>query len=378
MNKKLKALLLAAIALPASIPTFAGDNLTLKETVGKNFLIGVAVDTSVTRGHNHIVADIVKNNFNSIVAENCMKGEDIHPEENRYYWDDSDKAVDFAEKNNLVMIGHCLVWHSQPPKWMFTYANGDTVSRNVLIDRMYHHITTVMKRYKGRVKGWDVVNEAVEDDGSMRRTAYYKIIGPDYIKLAFQFAHEADPDAELYINDYSMAKPKKRETYLRIIKELKSAPGVRIDAIGMQSHNGLDYPDIAEYEKTLAAYAATGLKVMITEMDINVLPSPGKFSGAEISQKFDYEKKLNPYKKGLPKKVEKQFTDRYMEFFKLYWKYRDSISRVTLWGVTDTNTWLNGFPVPGRTNYPLFFDRSNKAKPVVKEVIKLFSQENNN
>lgn len=377
MNKYTKILSLTAVALLCSVPALAGGELSLKDVIGKYFLFGAAVDTSVTRGHNPAVANIVTTHFNSVVAENCMKGEEIHPEENRYEWADADKFMAFAEQNSLEVIGHCLVWHSQPPKWMFTYENGDTVSRYVLIDRMYHHINTVMQRYKGRIKGWDVVNEAVNDDGTMRQSPYYRIIGPDYIKMAFQFAHAADPDAELYINDFSMAKPAKRAAYMRIVKELQNTPGVRIDAIGMQSHNGMDYPDLTEYEKTIEDFASLGLKVMMTEFEVNALPNPENFGGAEISQNFEYEQRLNPYKNGMPKKAQKAFTQRYMEFFKIFWRHRHQIARVNMWGVTDTNTWLNDFPVKGRTNYPLLFGRDNKPKPVVGEIIKLFSQQDN-
>lgn len=374
MNNNIKTLGLAVMGLLTAMPTIAGDKLGLKETVGKYFLFGAAIDTTVSRGHNTVVADIVKNNFNSVVAENCMKGEELRPSEDEFFWDDADRFMDFAEQNNLTVIGHCLVWHSQPPKWMFTDKEGRQVSRYVLIDRMYHHITTVMQRYKGRIKGWDVVNEAVNDDGTMRESLYYKIIGPDYIKLAFQFAHAADPDAELYINDYSMAKPAKRATYMRIVKEIQNTPGTRIDAIGMQSHNGMDYPDLDEYEKTIDAYASLGVKVMMTEFEVNALPNPDQFGGAEISQDFKYQEALNPYKNGMTKKAEKEWSNRMLSFFKIFWKHRDQISRVNLWGVTDSNTWLNDFPVKGRTNYPLLFGRDNKAKPVVKDIIKLFSQ----
>jgi len=375
MNKNIKTLCLTAIGLLAAMPAVAGDKLTLKETVGKHFLFGAAIDTTVSRGHNPEVAKIVTDNFNSVVAENCMKGEEMRPSEDVFFWDDADKFVAFAEQNNLAIIGHCLVWHSQPPKWMFTDKEGKTVSRYVLIDRMYHHITTIMQHYKGKIKGWDVVNEAVNDDGTMRETPYYKIIGPDYIKLAFQFAHAADPDAELYINDYSMAKPAKRATYMRIVKELLNTPGVRIDAIGMQSHNGMDYPDLSEYEKSIEDFASLGVKVMMTETEVNAIPNPDKFGGAEISQNFKYEELLNPYKNGMPKKAQKEWSERMLSFFKIYWKHRDKISRVTMWGVTDTNSWLNDWPIKGRSNYPLLFGRDNKPKAVVKDIIKLFSQE---
>lgn len=374
MNKNLFTLGAVAILLLTAAPSLAGNNVTLKEALGKYFLFGAAIDTTVTRGHNPEVANIVTTHFNSVVAENCMKGEELRPSEDVFFWDDADKFMAFAEQNNLAVTGHCLVWHSQPPKWMFTDKEGKTVSRYVLIDRMYHHITTVMQRYKGRIKGWDVVNEAVNDDGTMRETPYYKIIGPDYIKLAFQFAHAADPDAELYINDYSMANPKKRAAYVRIVKDLLNTSGVRIDAIGMQSHNGMEYPDLNEYEKSIEEFASLGVKVMMTETEVNVLPNPDKFGGAEISQNFKYEEMLNPYKNGMPKKAQQAWSKRVLDFFKIYWKHRDKISRITMWGVTDTNSWLNDFPVKGRTNYPLLFGRDNKPKSVVKDIIKLFSQ----
>jgi len=343
----------------------------LKDVLGKHFLIGAAVNTDLVDGKDAAAEALVKEQYNQVVAENCMKGEENHPEVNRFDFADGDKLADWAQNNGKTLIGHCLVWHSQPPKWMFTDANGKEVSREVLIGRMYNHIMTLVTHYKGKVKGWDVVNEAIEDDGSYRQSPYYKIIGPEYIELAFQFAHEADPDVELYINDYSMAKPAKREAYVKLLRNLK-AKGLRIDAIGMQSHNGYDYPDYAEYEKSMEAFAAEGVKVMLTELDINMLPNPKGFSGAEISQKFELMEKYNPYVKGLDKKAQKLFEQRYLDLFKIVERHKNVISRVTFWGVNDGYSWLNGWPVPGRTNYPLLFDRNNQAKSVVKDIEKLF------
>lgn len=343
----------------------------LQDVMGKYFLIGAAVNTNLVDGKDPQAEAVVKEQFNQVVAENCMKGEENHPAVNRFDFRDGDKLVDWAQKNGKTLIGHCLVWHSQPPKWMFTDETGKNVSRETLIGRMYNHIMTVVTHYKGKVKGWDVVNEAIEDDGSYRQSLYYKIIGPEYIELAFQFAHEADPDAELYINDYSMAKPGKREAYVKLIRNLK-AKGLRIDAIGMQSHNGFDYPDYVEYEKSMDAFAAEGVKVMLTELDINMLPNPKGFSGAEISQKYELQKQYNPYVNGLDKKAQKLFNQRYLDLFKIIARHKDVISRVTFWGVNDGVSWLNGWPVAGRTNYPLLIDRNNQLKPVVKDIEKLF------
>ena len=344
---------------------------SLQSTLGKHFLIGVAVDTRLPAGQDPAAEAVVKEQFNQVVAENCMKGEENHPEVNRFDFTDGDKLVDWAERNGKTVIGHCLVWHSQPPKWMFTDANGKTVSREVLIGRMYNHIMTVVTHYKGKIKGWDVVNEAFEDDGSYRKSPYYNIIGPEFIELAFQFAHEADPNVELYYNDYSTSKPGKREAICKLVRSLKSK-GLRIDAVGMQSHNGYNYPDYAEYEKSIEAFAAEGVKVMMTELDVNMLPNPEGFGGAEISQNFELQAKYNPFVKGLDKKAQKLFNQRYIDLFKIIGRHKDVISRVTFWGVNDGHTWLNDWPIKGRTNYPTLIDRNNQLKPVVKEIEKLF------
>lgn len=373
MRRNIIFFLACMLAVAGVSPLSAKNNKTLKDVFGKYFLIGTAMNVDQIWERNADEANIVKNNFNAVVAENCMKGEEIHPEENRFFWDDADRLVKFAEDNGLAVTGHCLVWHSQAPVWMFTDERGDTVSRDVLINRMHRHISEVVGRYKGRILGWDVVNEIFNDDGTFRESPYYRIIGPEFVELAFKFAHEADPDAELYINDYSLSYPAKRDAVCRIVRKLKSE-GYRVDGIGMQSHNGLDYPDMAEYEKSIDAFAACGVKVMVTELDVNVLPNPKKFGGADINQNFKYADILNPYKNGLPKDVEKQFEQRYLDLFKIYYRHRGQILRVTLWGVTDTKSWLNDFPVPGRVNYPLLFGRDNKPKPVVDKIIEIFKK----
>jgi len=372
MNKGIISFVAAACLLASAPSAGVSAKKTLKSTVGKHFLIGTIVNDDQVQGRGSDKRDnIIRTQFNSIVAENCMKGECIHPEEDRFFWDDADRFVDYGIGNGMAIIGHCLVWHSQPPKWMFTDAKGNYVSREVLIERMRRHIYEVAGRYKGKIKGWDVVNEAIEDDGSFRKTHYYNIIGPDYIELAFRFAHEADPDAELYYNDYSMAKPGKRATVCKLVRDLKKK-GLRIDAVGMQSHNGIDYPDLKEYEASIDSFAALGVKVQITEMEINMLPNPDSFGGAEISTKYQYDAKYNPYPDGLSKEMNRVFEDRYLAFFDIFRRHASQIERVTLWGVDDGSSWLNDWPIKGRTNYPLLFDRKFKAKPVVKKIMKMF------
>ena len=374
--KKITTLALAAAMASAAFAqkTTQTDIPTLQEAMGPYFLIGAAVNTDLTDGKTPDVEKVVQAQFNQVVAENCMKGEENHPEVNRFDFSDGDRLVEWAQKNGKTLTGHCLVWHSQPPKWMFTDKEGNLVSRETLIGRMYNHIMTVMTHYKGKVKGWDVVNEAILDDGSYRQSLYYKIIGPEFIELAFQFAHEADPDAELYINDFSMSKPGKREAYVNLLRQFK-AKGLRIDAIGMQSHNGYDYPDYTEFEKSIEAFAAEGVKVMLTELDMNMLPNPHGFSGADISQNFELQKKYNPYVDGLDKKAQKLFNQRYLDLFRIIERHKDVISRVTFWGTTDESSWLNGWPIKGRTNYPLLFDRNCQVKPVVKDIVKLFAKD---
>jgi endo-1,4-beta-xylanase len=229
----------------------------------------------------------------------------------------------------------------------------------------------VVGHFKGQVFGWDVVNEAIMDDGSFRKSPYYNLLGEEFIEIAFRAAHEADPDAELYYNDYSMAGAKKREAVCQLVKNLK-AKGIRIDGVGMQSHNGLDYPDLTEYEKSIDAFAACGVKVLITELDINVLPNPEGFGGADIAQNFELQQKYNPYPKGLPKDKQQELDKRWLDLFKIYYKHRSQIGRITLWGVCDENSWLNGWPIAGRTNYPLLFDRNYEEKPIVNKIINIF------
>lgn len=345
------------------------DGKGLKDAFAGRFEIGAALNDSQIMGRDEETMDVVKQNFNAIVAENCMKSGRIQPREGEFQFDLADRLVAFGEANNMAIHGHTLIWHSQAPRWFFTDDAGNDVSREVLIQRMKDHIYTVVRRYKGIIQTWDVVNEAILDDGSFRKSKFYEIIGEDFIKLAFQFAHEADPDAELYYNDYSMANPKKRAGVVAMVKKLQEQ-GVKIDGIGMQGHVGLRYPTIEEFEKSILAFSDLGVKVMITELDLTVLPSPWEDAGAELTNIFEYRTEMDPYVNGMTAEVEKDFSDRYLSFFKLFMKHQDKIERVTLWGVNDGNSWKNGWPIRGRTDYPLLFDRENNPKPVISDIIK--------
>ena len=342
------------------------DETSLKASVGDKFYIGVAINTAQSSGRDTTAVQLIKKHFNSIVAENCMKSAVIHPEENRYNFSQADEFVKFGEENGMFIIGHCLMWHSQLPRWFCTDSEGKNVSPEVLKQRMKDHIYTVVGRYKGRVKGWDVVNEAIIEDGSYRKTKFYEILGEEFIPLAFQYAHEADPDAELYYNDYGMNVEGRRNTVVKMVKDMKEK-GLRVDAIGMQGHMGMDYPDIKEFEESILAFASTGAKVMITEWDMSALPTAKQ--GANISDTVAYRKILNPYPEALPDSVSEQWNARMEAFFNLFIKHSDVITRVTAWGVTDGDSWKNDFPVRGRRDYPLLFDRNYQPKSFVTELI---------
>lgn len=367
-NKKtVLAGLLAIVVAACGVQTAVKKEATLKDALGDKFLIGTALNTRQSSGQDTNAVKVVKKHFNAIVAENCMKSEVLQPEEGRYDFRQADEFVKFGEDNGMTVTGHCLIWHSQCPRWFLVDKDGKNVSAEVLKQRMKEHITTVVSRYKGRILGWDVVNEAIMEDGSYRKSKFYEILGEEFIPLAFQYAHEADPEAELYYNDYNMHEPGKRATVVKLVNDLKKR-GLRIDAVGMQGHVGMDYPDLSEFEASMEAYAATGAKVMITEFDMSALPTISR--SANVADRVDFEKKtLNPYPNGLPDSVSVEWNARMETFMNLFIKHADYVTRVTAWGVSDRDSWKNNFPMRGRTDYPLFFDREYRPKPFVRKLI---------
>jgi endo-1,4-beta-xylanase len=362
---KIKSIsVLFAVTFLTSVQMMARE--TLAEATKGKFLMGVAINSQQVNGVNPTETELISKEFSAIVPENCMKPQPIHPEENRYYWDEADKFVAFGEKNKQTVTGHCLIWHSQIPRWFFIDDKGNDVSPEVLKERMRKHILTVVGHYKGRIKGWDVVNEAFEDNGTYRNSKFYRILGKDFIKYAFQYAHEADPNAELYYNDYNMETPAKCDGVVKMVKELKAA-GCRIDAVGSQSHMHMDSPTLEATETTFKKLKAAGVKILITEWDISILPSP--YSGANVSANFGYSKEMDPYREGVPDSVQQKWDKRVLDMFGLFLKYRDVVDRVTVWGLNDRETWLNNFPIRGRMDYPVLFDRNNQRKSVVDKMI---------
>lgn len=341
---------------------------TLKNALEGKFLIGTAVNPGQFSGKDTLSLEIILKHFNSVVAENCMKAERIHPKENQFNWDLPDRFMDFGEKNNMHIVGHTLIWHSQSPKWFFVDEDGNDVSREVLVERMRNHIFNVVERYKGRIHGWDVVNEAIVEDGTYRKSKFYEIIGEDYVELAFQFAAEADPNAELYYNDYGMGNPGRRKGVVEMVKKLQ-AKGIKIDGIGMQGHLNLESLNLVEFEKSIIAFAELGLPVMITEFDLTILPFPTQNETADVGLRAEYEARMNPYANGFTEEILEEWNEACADIFRIFLKHQDKITRVTTWGVTDNHSWKNNWPIRGRNDYPLLFDRDYQPKPVVQTII---------
>jgi endo-1,4-beta-xylanase len=337
---------------------------SLKETFKKDFLIGTALSAQQIEEKDSGAARLVPQQFNAATPENIMKAEVIHPGWDRYNFDLADKLVAYAKKNNIQVTAHTLIWHSQTPPFLRGMKDADSIKQYFV-----NHITTVASRYDGKVYSWDVVNEALNEDGTLRNSIFLQKLGDDYIVEAFRLAQQAAPHTKLYYNDYNIEQPKKRAGAIAIIKKIQAA-GVRIDGVGIQGHWHVDNVPMENIEESLKEFSALGIQVAFTELDLSVLPNPrGRSNSADISQTANYNEQINPYTKELPDSMQQKLATAYADLFTLFLKYSEKISRVTFWGVNDGQSWLNGFPVRGRTNYPLLFDRQYKPKPAFYKVI---------
>jgi len=375
-TKKLKAGGLPFALLLLLTCCRANKPVPLKELFAGDFIIGSALG-SRDLNHDYIypmrrnpseLAVLVRE-FGCVTPENLMKWEYLQPYPGFFNFDQADEFVAFAEKHHMDVVGHVLVWHSQLPDWVFKDTAGKTVSREELIKRMRTHIHTVMKHYRGRIKYWDVVNEAVimrmkngKSKAVLRPSPWMKIIGSDYIALAFKFAHEADPNAHLLYNDFNMTDPEKARFVAEMVRCIK-ARGIPVHGIGMQGHWHLEYPTGAELQQAIDTYAKVGVKVSITELDIGVLPLLDDYHGADISHRAELRESLNPYTKKIPPEILKQQAEKYTEIFRVLLKNRNRIERVTFWGISDRYSWRNDYPISGRTAHPLLFDRDFRPKP---------------
>jgi endo-1,4-beta-xylanase len=367
----IQSISLAALAVAVFVA--AETSPTLKDAYRSDFLIGAAINAAQFTEQDTRSAALIKMQFNAVTPENALKWENIHPRPDTYAFDLPDQYVAFGERNHMFIVGHCLVWHNQVPGWVFRDEQGNLVTRDVLLKRMREHIQTVVGRYKGRIKSWDVVNEAVNEDGTLRQSFWMKIIGDDYIEKAFEYAHEADPSAQLTYNDYALENEPKRNGAIALIRNLQ-AHGVPITSVGLQGHNNLNWPTVEQQDATISAFAKLGVKVAISELDVDVLPRAAGQGSAEVTLNVRQDPKLNLYANGLPESVQNALTQRYAELFRVYLKHRDVVARVTFWGVADGDSWLNNWPVRGRINYPLLFDRNGLAKPAFEAVLQVASE----
>lgn len=355
----------------------------LKKVYKDAFLIGTAVTPQITSGTEKTSHDIVVKHFNTITVENVMKAETINPFPGVYQFEAADDFVAFGQKNNMFIVGHTLVWHNQCPAWFFTNDRGQRNSKAEQIERLRSYIENVAGRYKGKVHAWDVVNEVIGEDGNYRSTNWVNAIGngDTLVKYAFMFAEKYAPDTELYYNDFNAWRTEKRDGIIRLIKMLQKE-GIRIDGVGIQGHWGLNYPKNEYIEAAIDGYAACGVKVMITELDVDVLPltKEGQIIGQCFMDKQfqleEFKMYLNPYKHELPENIMTELSNRYKELFEIFYRRREKISRVTMWGLHDGMSWKNDYPIPNRVNYPLLWDRKQNPKPALNSVLSVPDKRN--
>ena len=339
----------AAILLVSCISNkkVSAQTTSLKETFKNDFLIGTAINTRQIEEKDAAADTLIKQQFNAVTPENIMKAEIIEPAWNKFNFDLADKLVAFAQKNNIKVNGHTLIWHSQLPGFMRNMQNADSVKRY-----FENHITTVANRYDGKVYSWDVVNEALNEDGTLRKSIFLDKLGDDYIVEAFRLAQKAAPYTKLYYNDYNIEQPKKRGGAIALIKKIQAA-GVRIDGVGIQGHWRAYNLPLNDIEESIKEFSSLGIEVAFTELDLSVLPSPFENTTADVSATAKGNANMNPYRNGLPDSVAQMQANAYAVLFKLFLKYKKNISRITFWGANDAQSWLNNFPIPGRTDYPL-------------------------
>lgn len=350
------------------------DTATLKEVVGNRFKIGVGVSKRILTDPK--CSDLIREQFQILTPENCMKPQGIHPEEDRWNFAAPDRFVTFAKQNNLEVVGHCLVWakDDRTDEWMKNGKDGNAVSRDELLARIEDHVATVVGRYQETATMWDVVNEALADgdEGYLRESVYSTTAGIDFIETAFRTARKHDPDALLIYNDYNCHFPGKRKKLIRLLTELKER-GVPVDAYGMQGHFELGDDSITQLRETFEALRGLGIQIVVSELDIDVV-TRGKW-WSEDGKYRDELKTYDPYKDGLPYEVERREANQYVALFRLFDEYQETIARVSFWNLHDGQSWLNYFPWD-RTNYPLLFDRELKPKPVYDAVIHVLRDAN--
>jgi endo-1,4-beta-xylanase len=359
-----------ATVLDATCGGMNASATNLKDKYAGCFSIGAAVDGQSYMTH----APLLKAHFNSVTPENDMKFDALEPSENSFSYAAADKIVDFARSNSMKIRGHTLVWYSQNPAWVFSNGSGGTVSKDTLLARMKNHIKNVVQHYQGKLYAWDVVNEAIMEDGSYRdgtladdkKSRWYEIIGPSYIAEAFRAAHDADPNAKLFYNDFYDYLPAKQQGIYDMLKGLL-ADGVPVHGVGMQCHLNIEpstkmdnqgyYQSVENLEKAILLYSSLGLEVQVTEMDVSLY-----IPGVTYDQSTYYTAAT------FTDALQTEQANRYKAFFELFRRHRDVITGVTLWGIADDNTWLSEFS-SGRKDFPLLFDTNHMPKKAFDTVM---------
>jgi len=353
----------------AGIANADGD--TLKDTFDGDFYIGAALSSDFASHNGEARRELVAREFNSVTSENAQKWAPMNPKPGVMRLKAGDEFVKFGSRARMYVVGHVLFWHNQTPDWVFENEKGKPLDRAALLVRMEERVKLVADRYGRNIDAWDVVNEAYLGNGKPRNTKWRQIVGDDFVEQAFRIAHNGLPlNVDLIYNDYGMTQPGRRKAVVDMVRDLKSK-GVRIDGVGMQGHWTLDKPSIEEIEKSIIAFANAGVKIHISELDIDVLPDRNIAFGANIKKTLKSTLSNDPYKDGLPPEMQRKLADRYAEIFSLFHKHRDKVKRVTFWGETDAYSWLNNWPIDGRTNYGLLFDRKYERKLAHRAVIEV-------
>ena len=351
-----------------SLATLDATKVSLAQAYAQRFQIGVAINGSVYDQHDPAAAALVAAQFNRVTPENELKWQSLEKQPGVLDFSQADAFMAYAEQHGMEIHGHTLVWHHQVPKWVFQNDAGEPATREQLLQRLDQHMAALAKQYGKRIRYWDVVNEALNDDGSLRDTPWHTIIGDDYLDQVFLLAAQHFPDAKLVYNDFSLEKPSKRDAVVKLIQGFQ-ARGVRIDAIGTQSHFQLEAPPLQAIDDALSAFAGAGVEVLVSELDVDVLPPAYKNQGADLSLNAELSAQLNPYADCLPSDVAARAAQRWADIFALFSRHADHLHSVTLWGVSDKYSWLNNWPVKGRTNYALLFDRDLRPKQSWQRVI---------
>ena len=329
----------------------------LKDYYQSYFPLGAAIRPQSVSGPE---GELILKHFESVTAENAMKMGPIHPKEGEFFWADADAIVNFAQTNKLKIRGHTLCWHNQTPNWLFKDGQGGDVTKEVLLKRLKDHIAAVVGRYKGKIYAWDVVNEVIDDDDSIyfRDSPWYKICGEEFVAKAFEYAHEADPNALLFYNDYNTESAGKRERIYKMLKGLLDKK-VPIHGVGLQAHWSIFGPTEQEIQESIEKFSSLGLKIQFTELDVSVYQS-------EHSRRDRRPDESDAF----TSEMEAKQVEQYKMIFKVFRAHKDKITGVTFWNVSDKSSWLDNFPVRGRKNYPLLFDQNLQPKKVYWEVVR--------